>query len=399
MELHHVLGLGAAAARIAERHDFSSPRICSTPEEFRQELRSARVWTLLLIDGSHPGADRDLLSGARRSGGPVVVIARADEAHWLALGASATVGPDATAEELIAALESLPSSQPPLTPPRREAGSPLAPVVAVTGPGGTGASTTAVALAQGLTAPPAEALLLDLCLHAEQHVLHGLDPTAAGIAELTEAHRSGRPSPDQVRAASIGVPGRGYRVIPGLRRSVAWAALRPIALAAALDTLRTAFAVVVCDTDADLEGEAEGGSVDVEERNAMARLAVGEAAACVVVARPGVKYTHCTLRVLTELWTRGSAPDRTVIAFIGDRADAEALRRAVGLLGADPILALVPPLDPEPLLLNGLPLPPSMVDPLREAVAPLVSGAAAPAVGSAVPIVPGSLGTHPEHGS
>ena len=49
---------------------------------------------------------------------------------------------------------------------------------------------------------------------------------------------------------------------------------------------------VVADVTGDVEGEAEGGSADVEERNHLARSAVLNSSVVVAVGAPGMKGVH-----------------------------------------------------------------------------------------------------------
>jgi hypothetical protein len=81
--------------------------------------------------------------------------------------------------------------------------------------------------------------------------------------------------------------GRPYRLLAGLRRASHWTAIGPMAFDAALHSLRQAFSLVVADVTGDFDGEAETGSVDLEERNHMARAVVAQAAAVVVVGVGG----------------------------------------------------------------------------------------------------------------
>src|SRR4029077_19561840 len=128
-----------------------------------------------------------------------------------------------------------------------------------------------------------------------------------GVQELVEAHRAGRPAPEEVRALTFAVDERGYHLMLGLRRSRHWAGIRPRSFAASFDSLRRAYHVVVCDIDADFEGEAEGGSIDVEERNTMARHPALRADAVIAVGSPTMKGLHSLVRVLHDLLTVGVA--------------------------------------------------------------------------------------------
>jgi hypothetical protein len=190
-----------------------------------------------------------------------------------------------------------------------------APIAAVTGPGGTGASTAAVALAQGVAADVRSrggVLLVDLCLHAEQAMLHDARDVVPGIQELVDVFRSGRPGGDEIRSMTFAVPERGYSLLLGLRRSRSWSTLRPRAFEAAVDGLRRTHRVIVADVDHDLEGEDEGGSVDVEERNVMARTAVGAADVVFAVGAPGLKGLHALAGVIGEVLSFGVPGGRLV---------------------------------------------------------------------------------------
>ena len=94
------------------------------------------------------------------------------------------------------------------------------------------------------------------------------------------------PAVDQVRSHAFDVDGRGYDLLLGLRRHRDWPVLRPRAVQAAVDGLLRSYRLVVADVDADLEGDDEVGSVDVEERNVLARTAAARADLVLVVAPP-----------------------------------------------------------------------------------------------------------------
>lgn len=366
--------------------------LCSSPEEARALARSSRPWSAFLVDGNHPAVDRDLLALANRSGAPPLVVADSTSVDWVALGAAAVLDPGFDADDLTAALS---------TPLMERAGPrELAPVVSVTGPGGTGASTIAIALAQGLAQRSGDVVLADFARHAEQHVLHNLQPDRPGIGDLVEAHRTAAPDSTTIRKLPEEIPARGYRVLGGLRRSVGWSSLRPRAVEAALNGLRCAHDVVVCDIDADLEGEAESGSFDVEERNMLARTAVAASSAVVVVGGPGVKGTHAMLRVLGEMWAHGVSPRRTVVVINrGDETSVDRLGDALNrLAGGGRTLLFVPEAPVEAALLESLPLPSSLVEPVTAAVLPVMEGPPGDASTGPTRIEPGSLGMRSNDG-
>ena len=349
-------------------------------------LTGSRPWWVVLIDGSNPGADRDLIALAEQSGArPLVVDVSQGSIDWRALGARATLSTDFSQDDLTAAvaLDSLPATE-----PRRDH-----PLVCVTGPGGTGASTVSIAISQGLSASGGSVLLADLCRNAELHVLHHLDSERPWIGDLVEAHRTSAPEPARLRELPTLVA-RGYHVLPGLRRSVGWSSLRPRALEATLQGLRNAYDFVVSDVDADLEGQAEGGSFDVEERNALARTAVANSGVVVVVGGPGAKGAHSLLRVLGELWSHGVEPDHTIaVVNRGDQVSLDRLGAALDRLGAGQTRKLfLPSLELEPALLTGEALPSAFVEPVTQAVLTTAGGPGAQPPSVPEKIVPGSLG-------
>jgi hypothetical protein len=184
-----------------------------------------------------------------------------------------------------------------------------------------------------------------------------------------------------VRGMCFSVPGRGYDLLLGLRRHRDWTALRPRALAAALDGVRRTYRVVVSDVDPDVEGEAECGSLDVEDRNLLARAALRDAEVVLVVGLPGVAGVHAHLRVVRELVEFG-IPGARIVPVVnraprGPRQRAELAAALAGplLAAACPgaTLASTPIFVPErrrldDLVRDGAPLPPQIVRPLAGAV-------------------------------
>ena len=296
---------------------------CVTVEELRRRLAGGRPYSCALLDGGLPAVDRDLVHVVRDAGAVAIVVDdHRQRRDWVALGAAAVLPTNLTREVLLDAL----ATHVPLV---AAAGSLLGDgdggevldavlssgrVAAVCGPGGSGASTVAAALAQGLgeVAGPGAVVLADLARNAEQAMLHDVREVVPGIQELVEAHRGGRPSEAEVRSLTFDVVERRYHLLLGLRRARYWATLRPRALAAAFRSLRASFATVVCDITADFEGEADAGSVDVEERNLPARIAVEQAEVVFAVGRTGVKGTHALVRVVADLAGAGVAPARIV---------------------------------------------------------------------------------------
>ena len=176
----------------------------------------------------------------------------------------------------------------------------------MTGPAGAGASTVAQALAAHHTGQ-ARTLLADLALDADQHLRHGVRPGHDGVFELAEALRHAPP-------ADLAPPttdeGAGYDLLCGLRRRQEWTALTAVVADQIVDVLRRSHRLVVADVSADLDGRAESGSLDLEERNALARATLPHAAIVVVVGRWTTTGVHRLVRTLVDLTRHGIDHDR-----------------------------------------------------------------------------------------
>ena len=386
---------------------------CISTEEVRARLASGRAFSALVADAGLPAVDRDLMAAASTAGCAVLVVddGRATR-DWLELGVARVLPPAFGREELVAALTSC------ARPVRRGEADPTelltrqAPaawrgsVAAVTGPGGTGVSTAAIGLAQSLADDVRNGsmvLLADLRLRAEQAVLHDAGDVLPCVQELVEAHRSGQPTADDVRALAFAVPDRRYSLLLGLRRARHWPAIRPPAFDAAFDSLRRAGGVVVCDIDADLEGEDDAGSIDIEERNVMARVAADQADVVFAVGLPELKGVHSLVRVLEDLVAFGVDPARIVPVL--NRAPRSARARA-GLAAV--IAELTAPFaggrlmnpvhlpdrhDVEADLHDGARLPSSLGAPLAGAFKALLDRPRRePVAESPEPVRPGTLG-------
>ena len=377
---------------------------CVSAEEVRLRLAQGRACSAVLLDGGLPSVDRDLLAAVvERGAAALVVDAGRGGRDWAALGASAVLAPDFGHRELLEVLEAV---APPMgSPAVAEEPVPVAArgrLALVCGPGGTGASTAAAALAQGLGADGADVVLADLALRAEQAMLHDVRDVVPGISELVDAHRSGTPSAAEVRGLTFAVVERRYALLLGLRRARSWTALRPRALAAALDSLRATFDVVVADVTADFEGEADAGSADVEDRNALARTALVRADAAFVVGRPGVKGLHSLVRTVVDVVEAGLAPTRVVpvvaAAPRSPRARAEVARALAELAGpalpqpvASPVF--LPSRRVDGALRDALPLPAPLPARMAGAFAAVVARQGRAPAGAAGPtrVLPGTL--------
>lgn len=269
---------------------------CVSVEDLRARLASGRRWSAVLVDG---GITVELDTDA-----PVLVVddgRRAARPHDATVVLQAPLERQALLDALAAHATSLGGTTPATDDVAVDLRDRRAPLAVVLGPGGTGTTTCAAAMAQGLAARRHDVVLADLALHAEQAVLHDVRDVAPGIQELVE-HRG------DARSLTFEIADRGYCVLLGLRHARHWSTLRPRTVEAAIDSLRRAFGVVVADVTADLDAT----TADLEERNALARAAVSAADVVFAVGRPTTKGVHALVRVLTEL-----DRSRTVPVLVG----------------------------------------------------------------------------------
>ncbi len=394
---------------------------CVSPEELRARLVAGRPFSAALLDGRLPAVDRDLLALLDGHGAAALVVTDGPSTvDWSSLGAAAVL---TTPLERGALLDALVAHSRPVSPVARSMPASTAdgttrawrgPLVAVTGRPGTGVSTVAAATAQALADDPRHAgdvVLTDLARHAAQAVLHDARDVVPGIQELVEAHRSGRPTTQEIRGLTFDVAPRGYRLLLGLRRHRDWVTLRTEAFGAAVDGLRSAARVVVADVDHDLEGEAETGSFDIEDRNLMARRSVADAAVVVVVASPTTTGLAGLVHHLTDLRAAGLPGARTLVVLNRaprrPRQRAELARTVADLTGAttddDPYVG--PVFVPERRALDDIHrdvarFPSSVTAPLGTAVRALLDTLDPrqhdDAEAQPTPIAPGSLGSFTE---
>jgi hypothetical protein len=407
---------------------------CVSAEELRARLRSGRPFSAAVIAADVPGLDRDLVAEARAAGTAVLVVDHHPPTRdWRELGAAAVLAPTFSRDELLEVLaasselvggatlvEDLPV--PSVNVPRGH-------LVAVTGPGGTGASTVAIALAQGIAggtwvadevrpragrrASPPTVLLADLCLTADQAMLHDARTLVPGVQELVEAHRTAVPPLADLHHQTFEVPERGYRLLLGLRRRRHWATLRPRAVEATLDSLQRLADVVVADVESDVEGEAETGSLEVEDRNLLARATVARADVVAVVGEPSMKGVVALVRTMADLLGFGVPIERLLPVVArsprSPRHRGEVSRTLAELLAASagavsermcPILHL-PARELDPSHRDGTPLPAPLPRASARAVAAVLERAGSAVTPAVEPerIRPGSLsGFTPQEG-
>ncbi|MEE9416879.1 MAG: hypothetical protein V3V01_16480 [Acidimicrobiales bacterium] len=294
---------------------------CISVAETRARLESGRPHSVLVVDERIAGLDRDLLDKASEYSCAVVVITSdTSERPWLDLGAARVISESSFDRATI--LATITEIADPIADVSPERVADLrvtaltqwsGELVAVTGQPGAGASTVAMAIAQGLGSDPRQQRLVclaDLALDADMAMLHDARDVTPGLQELLELHRGSVPSRSQVQRGLFQVEVRNYDLLLGLRNHRDWTILRRRSTEATLEGLTRAYRTVVADVDLDCEGERETGSIDVEDRNLLARTTLRRASAVVVVGSGSMKGLFSLTRSLQRLVDFEIAPNR-----------------------------------------------------------------------------------------
>lgn len=257
-------------------------RWCTGAAELDVLARGGRLRTAV-VDSGHGEVDLDLVARLAERCPVLVVAPTRARSRWEAVGAAVVAELPSSAGAIDAAARR--AAGPVAPTPGLPSAPALAPVIAVLAAEGASAAAAARAVALAIAKEGGgrgPIVLADLALGAPQRALHGIDDAAPGLPELVAAGRFGAPPHDLVTAA-VHPTRRGYGIVAGLRRHHDWVGVGSRSAQAALEALRAAAGTVVAQVDADLEGEAETGSIDIEDRNVLARTTVG-AARLVVVA-------------------------------------------------------------------------------------------------------------------
>lgn len=294
---------------------------CVSADEARARLASGRAYSAVLVGSDAMGLDRDLVDSAATAGAAVILVDSNRGRDWSDLGVNGVLPATFERADLMASLTEHAQPIDRVLPSLPDAGqgdsNPVTRghLIAVTGPGGSGTSTVAMALAQAVGSDPsnhAAVVLADLARNGEQGMLHDARDVVPGVQELVDAHRLARLSTAETRAMTFDAVGRGYHLLLGLRRPRDWTAIRVRSFEAALDGLQRSYRHVIADVDADTEGASETGSLDVEDRNLIARTTLARSDVVHVTGTAGVKGIHSLSRTLRDLIEFGIAPERVV---------------------------------------------------------------------------------------
>lgn len=393
---------------------------CISITEVISRLESGRPFSALLVDASSTGLDRDLLDLANAVGcSPIIVDHGLVDRDWDDLGARAVIPERFEAADLRNLLDEI------ALPIGRTATSNLEPdsgevaptqrgrVITLTGAGGLGTTTLAMAMTQGLAANSNThpVLLADMALRSNQAMFHDARDVVPGLTELIESHRLGVPNVSDATASIHAFPERGYDLLFGLRHERDWISIPSRALAATWDTLTTHYRTIVCDITGEFDGAQETGSDDIEDRNRLARTAALRADLVGVIGAPGAWGVHHLVRTLLSLIDLGVPPARLVpIINHAPRqpraraglttAVAELVRGRIADAEQLPSPIFVPARrNLEATLRDGDPIPGTIAGPLASTFGALIDKAnsdASPTPPEAelpVAVTPGSLGT------
>ena len=368
---------------------------CVSVDEVRARLMSDRRHSAVLLGEDCTGVDRDILETARDAKcAPIIIANGTPRRDWQSLGAATVISLPLTPEELLASLREHAmgierrSFRRSTTSFHEEPQS--GHLITVLGAGGSGTSTLAMAIAGqcaagdlALATESTEAIVLvDASLNGDQARLHDLGDVVPGLPELVDLHRMSNPTPDDVRQHCWFSARHGYDVLPGLRRHRDWTILRRRATVAALASLRDTFDVVIADTDTDLEGEAQTGSIDIEDRNVLARELVVTADIIVLTARAGVAGTSRSIQTFRDLIELGVDSRRILLVVLSaprsTRRRSELVRTITSLVNEVfpdhpiPVPVMVPiRRDLEPFFHDGAPPPKSVLGSISTAIAQL----------------------------
>ena len=329
---------------------------CVSVEEVKARLRSGRRHSAVLVDGGAVGVDRDLLALVHDHD-TVAIVVGSDSRNWTELGADAQLHEVFSRQDLHDRLIDH------ATPVGRvvESANDLveAPtstsfrgrLVAVTGRAGSGTSTLAIAAAQAFGRRPAttgQVVLMDGALDANLAMLHDASDVVPGIQELTDGHRSARMTTTQIRQMMHEVTHRRYDLLLGLRRQHDWVAIRPRAFSSALDGLMSTYRMIIADITADFEGESLTGSIDVEERNVVARTTALAADLVLAVGTPGLVGVHGLVATIDSLLSHGVEAERIlpVVNFAprSNRVRADMARAVIDLVNSEGRESLASPM-------------------------------------------------------
>jgi hypothetical protein len=354
-----------AVARLVGRRSADDEFIrCTGSVDLATRLGTGRPFSAVLVDHRTVGLDRELVRRASAAGCPVIVVGGADDPGRLAsLGATAHMVDPPSLQDLDGMLARHATPIGRIDDLRLGLRAEDGPVgwtgrmVAVTGPGGTGASTVARLLAAALADDPrmySSVLLVDACLEADQAHMHGITDSQVDLQAAARAHRNGDPVDSELRALTFVPAGHRHRLLPGIRQRRDWPTIGGPSLEAALGNLRDHHLATIVDVDPYVDLAPTHQPVGPTTPGEPARIVFGMADLVLVVGRAGSDSVRSLARVRANLADSGLPAERVMelpltsspaVGRLASRRAGRAARRGQAVQSGDLVLDLPGTLD------------------------------------------------------
>ena len=354
-----------AVARLVGRRSADDEFIrCTGSVDLATRLGTGRPFSAVLVDHRTVGLDRELVRRASAAGCPVIVVGGADDPGRLAsLGATAHMVDPPSLQDLDGMLARHATPIGRIDDLRLGLRAEDGPVgwtgrmVAVTGPGGTGASTVARLLAAALADDPrmySSVLLVDACLEADQAHMHGIIDSQVDLQAAARAHRNGDPVDSELRALTFVPAGHRHRLLPGIRQRRDWPTIGGPSLEAALGNLRDHHLATIVDVDPYVDLAPTHQPVGPTTPGEPARIVFGMADLVLVVGRAGSDSVRSLARVRANLADSGLPAERVMelpltsspaVGRLASRRAGRAARRGQAVQSGDLVLDLPGTLD------------------------------------------------------
>ena len=337
---------------------------CTGPVDLATRLGTGRPFSAALVDHRTVGLDRELVRRASAAGCPVIVVGGADDpGRLVSLGAAAHMEEPPSAHDLDAMLAGHATPIGRIDDLRLGLRTEDGPtgwtgrMVAVTGPGGTGASTVAQLLAAAMADDPrmySSVLLIDACLEADQAHMHGITDPQVDLQAAARAHRNGDPVDSDLRALTFVPAGHRHRLLPGIRQRRDWPTIGGPSLEAALGNLRDHHLATIVDVDPYVDLAPTHQPVGPTTPGEPARIVLGMADLVLVVGGAGSDASRSLDRVRANLIESGLPTDRLIelplatphsVGRPGSRRAGRAVRRGQSVRSGDRAADLPATLD------------------------------------------------------
>lgn len=293
---------------------------CLSADEVRAVLASGRRVSAVLVDGASPQLTPALLADVAAAGAQAIgVDSPAGRADWGALGVASVLPAAFSLDDLRAPLARVGAAAGDHgggQPARHAAmaGTHVAGTgrtIAVSGPGGAGATCVAMALAQGLAADgtTGSVLLVDGARRGDMAMYHDVGDVLPGLPEVLDAFEREVLDPTELDRF-VFRPARGYDLLLGPRRAADGHDRSPGLVATALHAAARRWDALVVDHDGDLDDGPDGARGPLRARHAVPLALASTAELWLVVTGDGIKGLHDAVRRIDEAVGAGMPPER-----------------------------------------------------------------------------------------